>query len=958
MQGIRSVVHPGMARAAALVGGFCVALAAGPACDGERVAADAEAPGDADATADATPDVPDATDFADAGDSGDAGADAEVSRHPSLGPAPEGAGPLFRAGCPLPGRAYAGPIEDPEQRMEGPDAVGGVGDWLLMNDRAAFIITGLGPQKTYYYYPGILADAVAIEGCAQTGQERFGEIALLMGAADLGDFARSVLRAFHGTEFEVVSDGSDGGEARLRVRGTDDRMWLVELELIKRVALAGEKKLLSQPLGVEWTLDYVLEPQSRSLRMELTARNLEATEAPLLAGAMVIFGDTTRPVVYRGSSLGLGGFNLTLGFPWLGSTGPDGAWALGMEGAELATANISGVDALLDVETFVAPPVLGPAGAADDSFVYRFYASVGDDDMNSAASAMLEANEGAWGGVPYVPTIISGQVSEAAGGEPVPGASVEVQMQSDGGSWQPVDVFRTDADGAFGGPLPELGVELRAIAKMAGRADSAPTSFRLGEVEALDLRLEAPGELDFDIRDEADRGLPARITLWKGAQARYVIFSDGMPDARAVVPGDYEVSVTRGFEYGDWQGTVTVPTGGSASLAVALPHLVDTTGWLSADSHMHAGPSADSDVLIPDRIRSAAAEGLDVAVGTDHEYVSDWRPAIVEAGLGDWIAALVGQEVTATLPEHTMMYGLEPLPPEEDPRGGPVRWYGLDLGQIFDAERARGAAITQLNHPRQGCNWMCVIGYDRLTGEATETDPTRFGLPAEARLWTWNFDVVEYQNGNRDPFVDPAHPDETGFFDDWQSFLNLGHRITAVGVTDVHGLDLGSPRSYFPAASEDIGEFRESELTSAYAEGRVLVSTGAFARVSVGDAGMGDTVVPVGGAVALKVHIEALPGVDVTHFKVFSSCDEVLEVETTAPDAVVKYDGTVTVPVSADTHLTVLGFGTRPLPRGLEQFDPRRVPRFTTNAIYVDADDDGTWTPPGGKTCTYDVGPP
>jgi hypothetical protein len=30
----------------------------------------------------------------------------------------------------------------------------------------------------------------------------------------------------------------------------------------------------------------------------------------------------------------------------------------------------------------------------------------------------------------------------------------------------------------------------------------------------------------------------------------------------------------------------------------------------------------------------------------------------------------------------------------------------------------------------------------------------------------------------------------------------------------------------------------------------------------------------------------------------------------------------------------------------------------TTNAIYVDADADGEWTPPGGKTCTYSLDPP
>lgn len=914
---------------------------------------DAVDSGDASADSDAAPEIaPDAT----TDTAADTGPD--VVTHPSLTPAPPGAGPLFRLGCPAPGRTYAGPIDDPAQHMEGPDALGGKGDWLLMNDSAAFIITGLGPRKTYYDYPGILADAVALDGCAQTGPERFGEVALLVGAANISSFASSVLRAFNGTNFEVISDGSEGGEARLRVRGVDDRMWLVELELIKQIALSGGKKLLSEPLGVDWALDYILEPGSRTLRIELTARNTDPDPQPLLAGAMVIFGDTTRPVVFRQSTFSLGGFDLAVGFPWLGSLAVDGAWALAIGDADMATVNISGVDALLDLSTFLAPPILGPAGAADDSFVYRFYASVGGSDMNSAASSMLKTNAGAWGGAAYVPVDLSGVVTETGGGSPLAGVTVEVQMQGDKGSWQVVDSFRTDADGRFGGPLPDLGADLRLVAKAAGRTDSAPVAVKLGDVATVDLTLGKAGALAFDITDDTGKGLPARITLWQGQSARAIFFADGMPDSRPVPPGSYEVSVTRGFEYSDWQGAIEVVAGETASLEVALTHVVDTTGWLSTDSHTHAGPSADSDVSTPDRIRSEAAEGLDVAIGTDHEIVTDWRLAVKEAGLSEWIAAIVGEEVTATLPEHTQMYGLEPLPPEVDPRGGPVRWYGLDLEQIFDAERARGAAVTQLNHPRQGCNWLCLVGYDRLTGEVAETDPTRVGLPATAKLWTWNFDVVEYQNGNRDPFVDPENPDETGFFDDWQSFLNLGHRITAVGSTDAHRYDLGSPRTYFPAASEDIAAFQESELTSAYKEGRVLVSTGAFARVSVGAAGMGDTVTPTGGMVAISVHIEALPQIDVTHFKVFLNCDEVLTVQTTDPDAVIKFDGTVMIPVSSDAHIAVLGFGSKSLPRGLEQFAAHRVPRFTTNAIFVDADADGTWTPPGGKTCTYDVGAP
>lgn len=46
-----------------------------------------------------------------------------------------------------------------------------------------------------------------------------------------------------------------------------------------------------------------------------------------------------------------------------------------------------------------------------------------------------------------------------------------------------------------------------------------------------------------------------------------------------------------------------------------------------------------------------------------------------------------------------------------------------------------------------------------------------------------------------------------------------------------------------------------------------------------------------------------------------------------------------------------------PLPRSFDPADARRIPRVITNPIYVDVDGDGQWPAPGGKTCSYSVGP-
>jgi hypothetical protein len=181
-----------------------------------------------------------------------------------------------------------------------------------------------------------------------------------------------------------------------------------------------------------------------------------------------------------------------------------------------------------------------------------------------------------------------------------------------------------------------------------------------------------------------------------------------------------------------------------------------------------------------------------------------------------------------------------------------------------------------------------------------------------------------------------------------------------MGNSDAHDYEtVGTPRDYFPASSDEPAQFNEDDLVRGVKEGRVVVSNGAFARVKInGTAGPGDVVTATGGEVDLAVHIEAIPEIDVTHFKIYVNCDQVMTIATTDPDKAVKYDGTVKAPIARDSHVVVVGFGKDPLPRGLSQFDATRVPRFTTNPIYVDKDGNGTFEAPGGKACTYDLNGP
>jgi hypothetical protein len=651
--------------------------------------------------------------------------------------------------------------------------------------------------------------------------------------------------------------------------------------------------------------------------------------------------------------LSIAGITADLGIPWLVTTTGEGAWGLALEDWNLATTNIAGTDALINADTFLAPVVLTAAGSEGDTLNQRFFLSVGPSDAHSATTNFVDVLPQPLPGIELAEVPIELTLTEAGTGAALPG--VRVQLQALGGpNWSVLDEFVTDEDGMVIADAVRLNAtrRYRWVVDDNTRVAQEPVPWDAVTTEVA-LVAGRTAEVSWTITDGEGTTMPGKVVFWQEGRMAARFFGTGELETGFVPPGSYEVDVSRGFEYLIDRQSVEIDAGDSVTLEFELERVVDTTGYLAMDQHVHGGPSPDSPIRVPHRILTLAAEGIEVAVSTDHEALIDWAPGVVEAGMGDWVATVLGEEVTPPLPEHHNAYPFVPDPLTE--RGTPPDWRGLDIVGLHETIRDRGAEVVGLNHPRLGCGYMCLVGYDRLTGVATLDDPTLLGFAATAELWSWNFDTVEYQNSNREVFVNPEEPDRTGLFEDWMSFHNLGHRVTAVGVTDVHGEDAqGSPRNYFVAPTDSPSTFTDNMLVESIKSGRSLVSTGAFAEVTVNEtAAMGDTITDDDGSITLQVRIEALPEIDVTHFTVFANCDEVGTFATTDPDAVVKFDGEVSVDVSADAHIVVMGFGRELLPRNLPQFNPDGVPRFTTNPIFVDADGDTEFTEPGGKTCEY-----
>jgi len=308
---------------------------------------------------------------------------------------------------------------------------------------------------------------------------------------------------------------------------------------------------------------------------------------------------------------------------------------------------------------------------------------------------------------------------------------------------------------------------------------------------------------------------------------------------------------------------------------------------------------------------------------------------------------LQGQEVTAVIPEHMTML---PVVPDGSPRGGWVEWYSMDIAELWAAMHERsGGGINILNHP----GYLDHIGWDRVLAEPTLTDPTLLGLSADSVIWSWDLDGLEVMNGLSSPFMDGNHR-----FDNWQSMVNAGHAVVAVGCSDDHGGgETGLPRTYLEVYTDDPAELTDELVAEAMGAGRAVVSAGAFARVSVNGVGPGG-LATASETVSLDIHVEALPEVDITHVVVFRSCDEVAVLAADDTDGVVKLSTSVEVLLDGeDANLVVAAFGDGDLPDGLPTAR-HPTPRVLTNPIFVDQDGDGRFGGSAGRECTYTLAAP
>jgi hypothetical protein len=550
---------------------------------------------------------------------------------------------------------------------------------------------------------------------------------------------------------------------------------------------------------------------------------------------------------------------------------------------------------------------------------------------------------------------------------------------------QTASMARSRADGTWSTALPPASYQVRAVAD--DRAVGSPQTLPLPHEGIANLRLQLGGSSRLDVSVVDERGpIPAKIVAEPVAYGRatlpaalgeawdfqpVVAFAPAGTASLPVFPGEWQVTSSRGFEYEVSIARVQAMAGVPTAVRAQIRRSVDTSGWISGDFHVHAQNSIDGTDLLSEKVRAFAAEGVEVPVSTEHEYIGDFGPTVSALGLGAFMHPLAGTELTTTFIGH---FNLFPLQPDAAAvNRGALQWYGRNVPDVIAEARQRRTAaglapVAQLNHPRS-------LGMAYL--DALQFDPFSFTVQANAPHFMTGWDAMEIWNGQPLERVEgcplggatcvPASHPTLG---DWFAFLDRGLRVTATGNSDSHAASVqavGYPRTFVQVGADDPATVQDAALLAGLRSQQAVISGGPFLRVSAPGAS-GQRVGPGGIAsvdaagmqpvVNLAIDVQAplwmgpLSRVDIWRGDANALLGAVLAVSldlTSGPyqdtgAKVQRVSTTVQVPTPVDTWLVVTVRGANA--DALWPVVQSRLPPFAlSNPIWVDANGDGQITP-------------
>jgi hypothetical protein len=829
-----------------------------------------------------------------------------------------------------PAKASARRITDPSELMDGPLAHGRVGDWLIENSVARFIVQDVG-QRDMYSVGGFGGNVIDLELVAKPGTDNFIEIQPML----------NVETVVNATTIEVVNDGQDGTAAILRTCGPDDLLDFVNpSSLIADAGFAVPANMDDNDQPVEACTEYRLEPLKAFVELDTTVMNLGTETERLIVGDWYNPGGQLEQwdkLLRLGEALNTP-FDLISHFGYGGEEGVDYGYAAvpldppvpdALPRPELFTT--SGVTVVLHNAAVLSallggtPPFFVDAGSQRN---FRRFLSVGDGSGANGVAMETEVR-----GV--TPGRVEGCIT--VNGVPLGGSRVSVVRRLGTGTAVSrfVSQFVTTA-----GPCPNYGgtvepnnasfpnwhllASRRGTPYQSGGTVPTFNSFTVaaGGTTVVNVDLPATGRLSAHVTDETGQGLPARVavigfdpsppitapgpSLPGLGSSTLGLFEDpkeavpfgvvafGYSDANGdvafdVEPGSYQLVVSRGTEYSVHSAPLTISAGSTTNAAAQIARVLDTTGFVSSDFHVHGIRSADSRVADEPRVTQFAGEGVENIIITDHHVHTDLLPTIASLGLGAWVNSTVGEEITTFDYGHFNGYPFTIDP--SVPSGGSTDWgQAAPPGQDFPSAGAFNATPAEIHAlatagPRATPDTTIQINHIDSHFEPMQIDtglggPISDGLDDAERLARrlpsiaaagnlfHHFPALELWNG-----ADRAQ--QLNFLEErigiWMNHLNKGLRTTAISDTDTHtfgDLESAGARTWTASSTDVVAALDGGEVANAVDAGRAVGGQGIYVQTrllaadgsgAVAELTLGGSteVVSTNGAVDLEIRVQA-----------------------------------------------------------------------------------------------------
>ena len=402
--------------------------------------------------------------------------------------------------------------------------------------------------------------------------------------------------------------------------------------------------------------------------------------------------------------------------------------------------------------------------------------------------------------------------------------------------------------------------------------------------------------------------------------------------------GTYLISASRGPEYSMDKKIIETLKNEQQELIFRIDRVLKTPNLISVDPHMHTNNS-DGRVRIPERMKSVAAEGVDVAVATDHNYITDYYPVLQKLCLNKYLAVIPGNEVTVSGVIHYCTYALKYRPEEEG--NGVIYPVAEESSPLFEASRKKDPkAILQVNHPRSG-----TVGY--FNNYLLDLESAAFAR----EHFDTSFDLLEVMNGP------DYYSSNSVVIEDWLHLLNRGYYFPLIGSSDSHSIDRGEPgysRTYVMYEGEEGDNLNWEALALSLRKGRSFASNGPLVEFKVNSKYLsGDSFTSSGGKAEIWIRVQSAPWVAVDEVRLIVNGERKLTFPVkTAKEKILKFTKQISLKLKKDSYIAVEVLGKSSLYPVLQQYSKKgllkdaTLPYALTNPVFIDVDGNGKFDPP------------